>query len=90
MIRLSSCSDSNDYELALLVFFEVWYSELSARMQLVGGINSSPIRSTFLVDLDYVALDRTSSIPLWWVPSKFDTGLGFVLYLWARRWARGV
>lgn len=63
-VRLANVVDSNNPEAVTLQLTEAGHSELRGGMEAIGVIDPHPIRFALILNLDDVALNGASSIPL--------------------------
>lgn len=74
-VRFANIVYSNDPEAVAFQLTETRHSELSGGVQGVWVVHLHPVRFPFILDLNDVALNGTSTVPLWWLPGQSDTVL---------------
>lgn len=87
-VRLANVIDSNDPEVVALQCTETGHSEFSGGMEGVWVIHLDPVRFALILNLNDVALNGASSIPLWRLPGQRDTVLCLICNLRSSRHAR--
>lgn len=72
-VRFTNVVYSNNPEAMAFQLTETRHSELSGGVQ--GVVHLHPVRFPFILDLNDVPLNGTSTVPLWWLPGQSDTVL---------------
>lgn len=89
-LRVASCIHSVDPELALLALLQVWDSDFSGWVELIGRVHPPPIRRALLMDLDNITLDGASTISVRGAPGECNAALGLVFNLGRSRWTGNI
>lgn len=71
-VRLANIIDSDDSEAVALQGAETGHGELSGGVEGVWVIHPHPVGFALILDLNDVALDGASSVPLWRLPGQCD------------------
>lgn len=87
-VRLANGVDGNNPEAVALQRSEAGHRELRGGVEGVGVIDPDPVRLALILDLDDVALDGASSVPLRGLPGQRDAVLRLVCNLRSRGHAR--
>lgn len=86
-VRLANGVDGDNPEAVALQRTEAGHRELRGGMEGVGVIDPDPVRFALILNLDDVALDGASSVPLGGLPGKCDAVLRLVCNLRSSRHA---
>lgn len=86
-VRLANVVDGNNPEAVTLQLTEAGHSELRGGMEGVRVIDLDPIRFALILNLDDVAFNGASSIPLRRLPGKCDAVLCLICNLRSSRHA---
>lgn len=84
-VRLANVIDSDDPEAVALQLTETGHSEFSGGMKGVWVIHPNPIGFALILNLNDVAFNGASSIPLWRFPGQGDTVLCLISNLRSSR-----
>lgn len=77
-VRLAHVIDSDDPEAVALQCPEAGHRELCGWVEAVWVVHTDPVRFALILDLNDVAFDGASSIPLWRLPGQCNTVLGLI------------
>lgn len=86
-VGLADGVDGDDPEAVTLQRTEAGHRELGGGVEGVGVVDPHPVRLALILDLDDVALDGASSVPLRRLPGQRDAVLGLVCDLRGSRHA---
>lgn len=77
-VRLAHIIDSDDPEVVALQCPEAGHRELCGGVEAVWVVHTDPVRFALILDLNDVAFDGASSIPLWRLPGQRHAVFGLI------------